>query len=55
MQVHGFLKERDVYLNYSPEDLEQDMQTLRQRGSHGQGSSDRGPFPMATNPQSANH
>ena len=29
MQVHGFLKEHDVYLKYSPEDLEQDMQTLR--------------------------
>jgi predicted HTH domain antitoxin len=29
MQVHGFLKEHDVYLNYSLEDLEQDMQTLR--------------------------
>jgi predicted HTH domain antitoxin len=29
MQVHGFLKEHDVYLNYSPEELEQDMQTLR--------------------------
>jgi len=28
MQVHGFLKEHDVYLNYSLEDLEQDMQTL---------------------------
>ncbi len=26
----GFLKEHDVYLNYSLEDLEQDMQTLRQ-------------------------
>jgi len=25
------------------------------RGSHGQCSPDRGPFPMATNPQSANH
>jgi hypothetical protein len=30
MQVHGFLKEHDVYLNYSSEDLEQDMETLRQ-------------------------
>lgn len=30
MQVHGFLKEHHVYLNYSLEDLEQDMQTLRQ-------------------------
>ena len=29
MQVHGFLKEHDVYLNYGPEELEQDMQTLR--------------------------
>jgi predicted HTH domain antitoxin len=28
MQVHGFLKEHDVYLNYGLEDLEQDMQTL---------------------------
>jgi predicted HTH domain antitoxin len=30
MQVHGFLKEHDVYLNYSLEELEQDMRTLRQ-------------------------
>jgi predicted HTH domain antitoxin len=30
MQVHEFLKEHDVYLNYGLEDLEQDMQTLRQ-------------------------
>jgi len=30
MQVHDFLKEHHVYLNYGPEDLEQDMQTLRQ-------------------------
>jgi predicted HTH domain antitoxin len=30
MQVHEFLKEHHVYLNYGPEDLEQDMQTLRQ-------------------------
>ena len=30
MQVHGFLKEHGVYLNYGLEDLEQDMQTLRQ-------------------------
>jgi hypothetical protein len=30
MQVHGFLKEHGVYLNYGPEDLEQDMRTLRQ-------------------------
>jgi hypothetical protein len=29
MQVHGFLKEHGVYLNYCPEDLEQDMQTSR--------------------------
>ena len=29
MQVHEFLKEHHVYLNYGPEDLEQDMQTLR--------------------------
>ncbi len=28
MQVHGFLKEHGVYLNYGPEDLEQDMRTL---------------------------
>jgi predicted HTH domain antitoxin len=28
MQVHRFLKEHDVYLNYGLEDLEQDMQTL---------------------------
>jgi len=30
MQVHGFLKEHGVYLNYGREDLEQDMETLRQ-------------------------
>jgi predicted HTH domain antitoxin len=30
MQVHGFLKEHRVYLNYGREDLEQDVQTLRQ-------------------------
>ena len=30
MQVHGFLKEHGVYLNYGREDLEQDMRTLRQ-------------------------
>jgi predicted HTH domain antitoxin len=30
MQVDGFLKEHGVYLNYGREDLEQDMQTLRQ-------------------------
>ncbi len=30
MQVHGFLKEHGVYLNYGLEDLDQDMQTLRQ-------------------------
>jgi predicted HTH domain antitoxin len=30
MQVHEFLKEHHVYLNYGPQDLEQDMQTLRQ-------------------------
>jgi hypothetical protein len=30
MQVHGFLKEHGVYLSYGREDLEQDMQTLRQ-------------------------
>jgi hypothetical protein len=30
MQVHGFLKEHGVYLNYGRDDLEQDMQTLRQ-------------------------
>jgi hypothetical protein len=29
VQVHGFLKEHHVYLNYSLEDLEQDMETLR--------------------------
>ncbi len=27
-QVHGFLKEHGVYLNYRLEDLEQDMETL---------------------------
>jgi predicted HTH domain antitoxin len=30
MQVHSFLKDHDVYLNYSQEDLEQDLQTLHQ-------------------------
>jgi predicted HTH domain antitoxin len=30
MGVQEFLKEHHVYLNYGPEDLEQDMQTLRQ-------------------------
>jgi len=30
MQVHEFLKAHDVYLNYALEDLEQDLQTLRQ-------------------------
>ena len=30
MQVHGFLKEHGVYLNYGREDLEQDPQTLQQ-------------------------
>ena len=30
MQVHEFLKEHDVYLNDGLEDLEQDLQTLRQ-------------------------
>ena len=30
MQVHEFLKEHDVYLNYGLQDLEQDLQTLRQ-------------------------
>ena len=30
MQVHGFLKEHGVYLNYGREDLEQDLQTLGQ-------------------------
>ena len=30
MQVHGFLKEHGVYLNYGRADLEQDMQTLRE-------------------------
>ena len=30
MQVHEFLKAHDVYLNYGPEDLEQDLQTLHQ-------------------------
>lgn len=29
MQVHGFLKEHGVYLNYNLEDMEQDMGTLR--------------------------
>jgi len=30
MQVHGFLKEHGVYLNYNLEDLEQDMNALRE-------------------------
>jgi hypothetical protein len=30
MQVHGFLKDHGVYLNYGREELEQDMETLRQ-------------------------
>jgi hypothetical protein len=30
MRVHEFLKAHDVYLNYALEDLEQDLQTLRQ-------------------------
>jgi predicted HTH domain antitoxin len=29
MQVHGLLKEHDVPLDYTIEDLEQDMETLR--------------------------
>ena len=29
MEVHGFLKDHGVYLNYNREDLEHDMQTLR--------------------------
>jgi predicted HTH domain antitoxin len=35
MQVHGFLKEHGVYLNYGPEELEQDLETLRQVGGRG--------------------
>lgn len=30
MQVHGFLKEHGVHLNYGRDDLEQDLETLRQ-------------------------
>jgi hypothetical protein len=30
MQVHSFLKDHDVYLNYTLEELEHDMETLRQ-------------------------
>jgi Uncharacterised protein family (UPF0175) len=30
VQVHGFLKDHGVYLNYGVEDMEQDLQTLRQ-------------------------
>ena len=30
MQVHEFLKEHKVYLNYALEDLVQDLQTLHQ-------------------------
>jgi predicted HTH domain antitoxin len=29
MEVHGFLKEHAVFLNYNREELEQDMETLR--------------------------
>ena len=29
MQVHGFLKEHDVYLNYTVEDLEHDTEISR--------------------------
>jgi hypothetical protein len=32
MQVHGFLKQHGVYLNYNREDLEHDMDTLRHLG-----------------------
>ena len=38
MQVHGFLKEHGVYLNYGREDLEQDIQTLRQLRESGRGA-----------------
>jgi len=38
MQVHGFLKEHGVYLNYAREDLEQDIQTLRQLRESGHGA-----------------
>ncbi len=31
-EVHGFLKEHDVPLNYRPEDLEQDRETAKRLG-----------------------
>lgn len=33
MQVHAFLKEHGVYLNYNLEDLEQDMKALGEQRS----------------------
>jgi predicted HTH domain antitoxin len=29
MEVHGFLKDHGIYLNYNQEDLERDMETVR--------------------------
>jgi predicted HTH domain antitoxin len=29
MQVHGFLKDHGIHLNYGREELEQDLETLR--------------------------
>jgi hypothetical protein len=34
MQVHGFLEEHGVYLNYPLEDLDQDVETSRELSSH---------------------
>ena len=33
MQVHGFLKEHGVYLNYGREEFERDIETLRELAS----------------------
>lgn len=33
LQVHAFLKDHQVYLNYSEDDLEHDLETVRKFGS----------------------
>jgi Uncharacterised protein family (UPF0175) len=33
LQVHGFLKDHQVYLNYSENDLEHDLETARKFGA----------------------
>ena len=33
LQVHGFLKDHQVYLNYSEQDLEHDLETARDFGA----------------------